>query len=502
MSKYGNFVFLFIAAAGSVVAADSPDLTSRAQQELYEARFDSAAKIYAEAIEADPHNSAAYYGRVAALLEAHHHSREALETADQALQNAPGAALTEAAAGLADFRRGEISSSEKHFVAALKLDPRSPEALEGLARIYSTISLFKHARDFMLKAYHLAPNDPSLIVSYANTLKGVEHIAALEQALALYDPSSEEARSLSAHIASDTALGDRKLRRLTSPYAASRIKLMQLLDGPNHLRGYGLTVRVNGKENVKLLLDTGASGISLAPKTAKKAGLEILHHESTDAKGIGDDAAQTSYLYVASEIRAGDVAFADFPISVFRSAKSVDYDGLVGADVFRRFLVTIDFPHSEMLLDPRPTGDITTDGPVDYDKRAPGFYRAFRFGSHLVLPTLINQKGETLFMIDSGSSANLIDTDTARKFTGVYRDDRTIVRGVQGKVNQTSRAEQISLVFAGFRQENPNLVSISLENASDSFGVGLGGILGMPVLWQLRMTVDYVDGTVKLERGK
>lgn len=59
-----------------------------------------------------------------------------------------------------------------------------------------------------------------------------------------------------------------------------------------------------------------------------------------------------------------------------------------------------------------------------------------------------------------------------------------------------------TLVFAGFRHENPGLVAISLEKLGDLMGVGFGGILGMPVLSSLSVTIDYRDGTVKLEYKK
>jgi hypothetical protein len=48
-------------------------------------------------------------------------------------------------------------------------------------------------------------------------------------------------------------------------------------------------------------------------------------------------------------------------------------------------------------------------------------------------------------------------------------------------VDQASRADRISLIFAGFRQDNPDLIAINLEKMSDSMGVGFGGILGVPV---------------------
>jgi hypothetical protein len=97
---------------------------------------------------------------------------------------------------------------------------------------------------------------------------------------------------------------------------------------------------------------------------------------------------------------------------------------------------------------------------------------------------------------------NLIDTETARESAGVSEDSRIIIKGVQGNVDKTSRANRLSLTFAGFRQDNPSLAAISLEKMGDSMGVAFGGILGMPVLGSLAVTIDYRSGTVKLDYKK
>jgi hypothetical protein len=126
-----------------------------------------------------------------------------------------------------------------------------------------------------------------------------------------------------------------------------------------------------------------------------------------------------------------------------------------------------------------------------------GFQRVFRFGDHLAVPASINNGRSTLFLIDSGASSNLIDDAIARESSKVYRDDLTKVSGIQGAVKQTSRADHVSLVFAGFRQENPSLVAISLESMSDSMGVAFGGLIRMPVLRQMALTIDYQEGIVR-----
>ena len=497
--RWTVIALLAAAALAPQARAAEDELLQRAEQELFAARFQEAARLYQEVL---AHNSAefrAFPGLVRALIEGHR-SKEAYQAAERALQAAPETAAAKTAAGLAAYRQADISKAQNLFLAALKLDPRDAAALHGLANVNRAVSRFQSARVLDLDAYKIRPDDPALIVAYANTLEGAPHVAALQKALAILDPETERGRSLRSHIAGDLALGDRKTRQLVSPYAAASIKLQEIRSTPTHKMGVGLRVQFNGGKPLTLLLDTGASGIGISPKLAGRAGLEQLGNEAADMKGIGDNDSELFYRYIASQVRIGDVIFSNYPVSVFRAAASSDYDGLIGADVFRQFLVTIDCRRAEISLEPR--ADATDpDDPgqaADAGAPAPGFHRVLRFGNHLAVPTEVNGGPSALFLVDSGASANLIDTETAARIRKTYRDGQIRVKGVQGEVKEVSLANSVDLVFAGFRQSNASLIGISLEKMSDSLGAAFGGILGVPTLGQLRITIDYRTGTVRM----
>jgi len=473
------------------------DQARQAQQELFAGRFDRAAEIYSKLVNSDPSWPPAYYGLVRALLGAHR-APEAYKAADAAQKGVPNTAPTEAASGMAAYRRGEIAESERHFRRALQLDPQDPGALLGLGQVLSLVSKFATARDLYQAAYRAAPNDPVCILEgLANQQEGAEHVAALERILAIYDPATREARALRAHIASDKAVGGRKVR-LTSPYEHYDIKLSSLLDdNAKSKRGAGIAVEINQKK-FTLLLDTGASGISISPKSARKAGLEGLGEETGEARGVGDKPPADRYSLLAREVRIGNLILADVPIAAYAPVSNTGRDGLIGADVFQKFLVAIDFVHYRMSLDPfaQPPADRKLDSARTLD---PGFARAFRLGNHLSLLTTVNGGQDHLFLIDSGASINLIDAAVANETTKTYGDDFTRLQGIQGTVNKVSRAKTVTLVFAGFRQENPDLVALDMSKISDDMGVRLSGVLGMPVLGQMKLTINYREGSVRLD---
>lgn len=495
--KTRSFAILLLAPVGLCAAAFT---AQEAEKELFAARYDRAADIYSQLLRDDPAWAPGYYGLVRALIGAHR-AQEAYAAAARGLEHAPESAEVQTAAGLAAYRRGDLKEAEEHFLKARDHHPSYPYALKGLASIYNSVSKFKTGEALATQAYGATTGDPALIQAWANTLHGADHIAALKRALAIYDPASHEARSLRAHVAADEAAGGRKLRRLASPYQGYYIELVAIGANPRRKAyGVGLRIRLNGRRPLQLLLDTGASGISISSRVAEKAGLEILGGESAEVHGIGDQKPRDSLIYLAASVDIGDVRFTDFPVEAFRAARTDDYDGLIGADVFKKFQVSIDFHKSELVLSPfadGPPGDDPSDAP---DTPPTGYSRVFRFGHMLAVPTSINQGPPQLFLIDSGAWGNLIDTETALESTKVHRDYDARLAGVQGRVDEVSRANKVSLVFAGFRQDNSDLMAASLESVGDEAGVGIRGILGMPVLWQLKLTIDYRQGTVRFEK--
>jgi predicted aspartyl protease len=117
--------------------------------------------------------------------------------------------------------------------------------------------------------------------------------------------------------------------------------LERLLMDPTHLRGYGLTVNVNGHKT-KLMLDTGASGILIDRGIAEKAGITRL--KETRIGGIGDKGDKRGYVGLANSIKIGELEFQDCELRVLEKRSVAGEEGLIGADVFESFLVNIDFP--------------------------------------------------------------------------------------------------------------------------------------------------------------
>jgi len=493
-------LLVVLIAASSFAATDAPQNVA-ALHEVYSAHWSRAAELCRAIVRADPSQGDAWDCLVRALIE-DHRADEAYAAADEALKSAPESAGAYTAQGRALYRQGQLAAAETAFQKAIHRDARSAGALAGLVRVRHTVAKHKSAEALATMAYHAAPDDPELILGWANTLKGAEHIEALRRALAIYDPETREAKSLRAHIAADTAVGDRHTRVLESPYRAYDLNLVDVLS-PAGSRGIGLRVRFNDSWQGTFLLDTGASGFSLSRKGARKAGLEALEAEGTEVRGIGDRHVPDSFHYLAETLRIGDLVLGNCPVSVFDAAKESDADGLIGADVFSRFIVQIDWPRRKLRLLPYPGLAGPPEEPRDSDDQpAAGFQRIYVVGHALLIPTFIDDEPRSLFMVDTGSNANIVNVAVARGATKVHSDSQTVVRGIQGRVKDISRADRVRLTFANFRQDNVGVLVMDLTHVSDSGGVEIGGVLGMPVLSQLVLTIDYRNAAIRLTRDQ
>jgi len=421
-----------------------------------------------------------------------------------AQNDAPKSANELITLGQADYRKGAIGAAEIDFKKAIQLDPKSERAWLGLGHVFECASFHKMAKSCFDQAHQLAPADPMVLRAWSGTLNEADRIAALETYLKLAggDPNSERLAAARNALDLRKALGGRAPIRLTSPYAASEIKFAGLLRNPNSVRAFALPVSINGSKPLKLLLDTGASGILISSKAAERIGL----HKVADLSfgGIGDEGARSGYTALADRAKVGNVEFSDCLIQVADRKLMPDTEGLIGTDVFAAFLITLDFQRRMLKLEPfpgletaPPDPDYTHDRTVTPELKS--FAPVFRFHHALLINTKAGDAPYALFLVDTGSEETLIARDLAAQVTKVHGEGDVVMKGLSGKVKNLYSTGQVYLQFAGFRQRNIDMISFDLGPMSRSMGTELGGILGLPLLNYFSLTIDYRDGLVKFD---
>ena len=178
---------------------------------------------------------------------------------------------------------------------------------------------------------------------------------------------------------------------------------------------------------------------------------------------------------------------------------SSDSNGLIGPDLFQRFLITLDFRKREVRLDPLPGPQWDGQERIDrYSGRElKGFSQVYRFGHDLLIKTAYGQSQTGFFLLDTGSGENLISGAAARGVAKVRGEDRFEMSGISGKVHKLESANEVILGFAGYRQRVRDFIALDLSNISRGAGTEVAGILGLPTLILFDLTIDYRDGMVK-----
>jgi Aspartyl protease len=124
------------------------------------------------------------------------------------------------------------------------------------------------------------------------------------------------------------------------------------------------------------------------------------------------------------------------------------------------------------------------------------FSPVYRIGHDLLLPTKVNDKGPVLFLIDTGSFANMIALDLARAVCKVGETDTAKIKGISGEVKKVYRAQDVILQFSGYRQRMNDMLSLDMSNISNGAHTEVSGIYGFEMLQMLEIKIDYRDGLV------
>jgi predicted aspartyl protease len=546
-----------LAASCSVANHPSP---SDADKALLAADYAKAAGLYQAALQGHPGDAVFTAGLVHALL----HEQKVQEAADAvqaALAAAPGSAALISLRGEIEYRQGTPWLAAQSAVEANKLDPCNPRNHLLLADLERINSLYASQKNEIETAYRLDPSDPEIRAEWISTLPLARKIAEDEAYLAVPEGLDQENLKywkLGLENMKRRLAEPHKNCRLVSSVTSTEMPFITLMRDAMHARGFGLDVKLNGHDT-HLQIDTGAAGLVVSRSIAEHAGLKPF--SQTEMGGIGDQGSKNGYTAYADSIRVGNLEFQNCAVWVLDSHSVVGVDGLIGMDVFSRFLVTLDFPMRKLLLGPLPKrpGDETAtplalntsesdmedsaapaedesqpvsgkDSVLATDKdsvksastdthaaktptkkaaRGPrdryiapemkDYTAAYRVGHMLLLPTALNSDNLKLFIVDTGAMSTSISPQAAREVTEVADRGNAHVEGISGAVNNVFTADKVTFKFAHISDETHNVFSFDTSQISKGLGMEVSGFLGATTLGHLTIHIDYRDGLMKFD---
>jgi tetratricopeptide (TPR) repeat protein len=450
--------------------------------------FRGAAAAFRKMIEREPAPES-WGGLIQSLLKLDD-VKSAEESSRLALEAFPQSALTHAARGDVEFRRGLMKEAADQYQTALKIDPTCARAWLGQGKLDSVMARRSRGKESVAKAHELDPQDGDALYEWALRQPYPANVKGLEAHLDEFHSDAETEGHERDYLELLKALAGREVWILRPGAAHTELRLEPMSAGAGlGTRGYGLRVAFNGRAWATLLVDTGASGVTITRKFAEKIGARKLSDQTLE--GLGKESPAHGYQAWVDKVVIGDLEFSDCFVHVVPQTV-VDADGLIGTDIFEKFLVTLDFFTRKLRLDPlSPRTDLADDPPAEAQSLSP----AISFGHLLLLEAQASGKTSGLFALDSGSNISTISSDLGRGMSQM-RPWNTAVRGVSGGANSSYVADNVTLEFAKTRRSSQRLFAVDLHSVSKDLGTEVSGQIGFSTLEGLRVVIDYRDGRV------
>lgn len=281
-------------------------------------------------------------------------------------------------------------------------------------------------------------------------------------------------------------------------------KIARLKSGPVHVpfqytsNEILVMASINGLPNKLFILDTGATQSIVDTQCFK----DIAPTTSDEiAITTGSGAMKMSFAQLKSfqlgEIVLQDVAVAIADLSKFSQFLTVKPQGLIGANILKRFLITIDYDKQELVLrDPDkvkpPEGAIVVD-----TKPSLGV-------SGLAVDGVLDDKLKLTFLIDSGAAFNHVSESLIKELTKTPLLPVGVIKGLDGIPVRTGATRFKTLSIGNLTIDDPIFSVAPTQGPEDSpKGIIQGGalaIIGNPLLSHYRVTIDYRNQKIYFEK--
>lgn len=489
---------------------------SEGDSDLAKTEYTKADAFFRMAVQKDAASAEANLGLVRALI-GEDKVTDAQSTATAFLTAHPANALAEVATAEAEFRAAHFVEAREHLIKAIKIDACEGRSLDDIAQLYDIYAFYATETRLLASAHALRPNDELILRDWISTL-----------------PRKQRQIELAKYLESTTALSEKDRKGLTNeedhlkarrpgecsvtakPPAGSqtvKVPFLPVTSDSAAYKTYGLDATFDGKRR-RMQIDTGASGITLSPAAAKRLGLTPEYRTSTG--GVGDEGDVGSYLTHVAKIQIGDIELANCMVEVLEKSKhNLDVDGLIGMDVFRHWLVTLDYPNAKLLLDPLPplpdaqgaaatqNAIADTEDETPHDAIVPPteteWLHVVRVAHELLLPANLNGGPLHYMMMDTGADLTNLSLNFAKEGGKLHIADEVEFSGVSGKVKKSYALDRARLRFGNAILPPESFYAFDITSVSHNAGTEISGFVGLETLSRLTITIDYRDNLMQLK---
>jgi predicted aspartyl protease/Tfp pilus assembly protein PilF len=490
-------LLLTLVVAYPVPAESRGKALKRAEKEIRGGNFNQAELIYRSLLEQDQDDKDARLGLSFSLLK----QNKLLEAFEQASQVIATDSLNGRAFGLmgtALLRSGEFRTSYESLMTAIKFDNKDHLALAGLAELQYFEHQTKTSYDLLQRAIQIDTREPDYYVILARVCSRLELYSeaadAYQNYLSVAPKTDEERRArIRGLIDFYRYLGTTKLHRQSGP---------EVVTIPFELHGNRpfINVKINNKQTLRFVIDTGASLSVISDKAAQALGIKAVARGG-QARAVGGTGSFSIVYSVLDSVGLGEAKVDLVPAYIRTVHSSSDApieqraDGYIGLSVLSNYAVTIDYKEKKLILDrsevkepPPPTDSLqSTQDSINIPLRTTSGGLASAEG------VLEGYEKPFNFIIDTGASTTVVSKAAVKRFNLEnlkLKDSLFRVVGAAGVEDNVEAIGIQTLTVNGLRQRNARALILNLEPVNETSGFEQHGIIGGDFLRHFRVQLD------------
>ncbi|MFW9924530.1 MAG: aspartyl protease family protein [Candidatus Thorarchaeota archaeon] len=382
------------------------------------------------------------------------------------------------------FQTGYFTDAEKSYKKVLDKDPKNFQALVQLGNLALYSNKFTEAKKWLLQANELEPKEPA------------PHALLAEMYYRL-DNFQDAAKHLRNYGIEDMALRLESFKG-SQPYLVEsnedifKITLLQVDPLPV------IEIKINGKEKVNFLIDTGAAETMIDVDYAKENNLEIFGEKIGTFAG-GKKA--TTYQGKVGSLTLGNLTIKNMPVGILpirpisQIFGGLRIDGIIGTVLFYHFITTLDYTKGELIL--RTNTNENLKEFYEENKKVKITEIPFWMAEDhfMVAWGRVNKGEKTLFFLDTGlAGGGFTGAKATLEQAKVVLDEANASEGIGGggKVRVVP-FEVEELTFGGAVEKN--IKGLFTDNFPIEYKLGfrIGGIISHQFFKSYSLTFDFLN---------
>jgi Flp pilus assembly protein TadD len=467
--------------AGATVRQSQRDRqVALARSLVQESNYSGAVAALDRALEAMPGDAEALALQVRAFRAQRRYG--SARTAARRLQDLyPESPLSAILLGSIAMQQGDALSARRDLQRAVELDPSSAQAVAQLAALDLMEGRVEEARWRAARALSLEQDNPTALRILSRIVRSVPELISIHQRLIDAAPDDALTRSWLDILRASHAP---EVNYVAPVRGAVHIPMELDADGRYYVR-----VDVGPVRGLRMLVDTGASGLVLSETVARRMGMSL--REFSESAGLGGLTRHSHPILIDRLDMGGMRARA---LMATASNLPVGVDGIVNPVLFAASDSgrVMEFLPAEHLLVFRPASGRRPSGAwVTVPFLADGHHIIFR---------IVLAGSPAMALLDTGAAVELMDRSITKRLPDAVilssHEAGTSLIGFGGQIEDAETVQEVPLRIAGRNMVTRKLFLVDLNEETFRFQVDLDAIVGIARLRSFEIHVDAGAGTL------